>query len=339
MHSILAIAPGVAPVGALVARGLEAVERRFAEQLETPLGPVDQLCRHVERYRGKMLRPTLVLISGLATDERGAVSEAITPAHVTVAAVIEMIHMATLVHDDVLDEADVRRGGDTVNKRRGNETAVILGDYLLSKSFHLCSTLDAQSTSLRIGEVTSAVCEGEMLQLHHRGDLTLDERTYFEIIGRKTAALIGVACELGARLAGAPGSIVSRLAEFGMKLGSAFQIQDDLLDVVGDERVVGKSLGRDLEKVKLTLPLIHHLATAPRSERLDVPALIERGGLLNGARPLVAAALERTGSIAYARGRATALVREALGVLEPVRVSPAKDALQSLARAVVERAF
>lgn len=250
-----------------VSLGLERVVERFDAQLLSPLSPVADLCRHVERYRGKMLRPTVALLSGIACspDADSAEPESLlTHELVSVAAVCEMVHMATLVHDDVLDEADTRRRGPTVNSLHGNEPAVILGDYLIAAAYHLCSQLDSQAAALAIGRACMDVCAGELLQLHHRENFELDEPTYFEIVARKTGELVSVACELGARLAPggcAPGA-PDALASFGRNLGIAFQIQDDLLDLTGEERVVGKSVGKDSEKGKLTLPLIHHLRNA-----------------------------------------------------------------------------
>ncbi|MFM8640421.1 MAG: polyprenyl synthetase family protein, partial [Planctomycetota bacterium] len=252
--------PEHAPPLANLASLLDEVGRTFERQLARDLPPVNTLCRHVERYRGKMLRPTMVFLCGSAF---GPVGER----HVSVAATCEMIHMATLVHDDVLDEADVRRKGQTINRLRGNEVAVMLGDYLISNAFHLCSRVGDPALNLRLGEVTNTLCEGELLQLSHRDDLSLDEPTYFEIVRRKTAVLIGVCCELGGRLSGAPEPAVAALGRFGERLGTAFQVQDDLLDLEGREDVVGKSLGRDLEKGKLTLPVIVHLAGGAGARR------------------------------------------------------------------------
>src|SRR5262245_60035788 len=193
MTAILPLAHG--PTAALIARALADVEVEFERQLASDLPAVNALCRHVERYRGKMLRPTLVLATGLASapsDESSVLAngdDAIRPAHRTVAAVVEMIHMATLVHDDVLDEADVRRQGATVNHLRGNETAVMLGDYLISNAFHLCSTIGDPTINILLGQTTNTLCEGELIQLHHRDNVSLDEPTYFEIVRRKTAVL------------------------------------------------------------------------------------------------------------------------------------------------------
>jgi octaprenyl-diphosphate synthase len=321
----------------ILAGGLVRVVERFNAQLDTALPPVAELVRHVEKYRGKMLRPTVALLSGLACDPRGCVDDAVSDAHVTVGAVVEMIHLATLVHDDVLDEADIRRGARTINAWRGNEAAVMLGDYLISKSFHLCSTLDEQRTALRVGEVTSIVCEGEMLQLHHRGDFALTERTYHDIVERKTAALIAVACELGARHAGADEATQARMSEYGRLIGVAFQIQDDLLDLIGEEEIVGKSLGKDLDKEKMTLPLIHHLAALPAAGRIEAARLIHQRAFDNGHRHTLAPRLESTGSIAYAKAAAARLVEEAKKCLAPLPDSPAKTLLKSMADAVITR--
>src|SRR5438105_15396499 len=175
---------------------LAAVDRLFHEELTSKVGCVNNLIRHVSRFRGKMLRPTLVLLSGKAC---GKLSDADS----VLATVVEMVHMATLVHDDVLDEAELRRKGATINHLRGNEAAVLLGDYLISHSFHLCSSLDSQFASRIIGRTTNQVCEGELLQIHHRNNLELDEETYFQMISRKTAVLCATCCALGAKLAGA----------------------------------------------------------------------------------------------------------------------------------------
>ena len=335
MNSMTAIAPAPSSVAKAVAEGLARVELRFDNQLDSKIEPVAILCAHVERYRGKMLRPTLLIVTALATDKDTKVNDA----HITSAAVVEMIHMATLVHDDVLDEADTRRQGATINHMHGNEAAVILGDYLISQSFHLCSQLDSQKTALRVGEITSTVCEGELLQLFNRGDLSLSEETYYQIISRKTAALIAVACELGAHHAGATEEQSDAMYRFGEKLGCAFQIQDDLLDLVGAESVVGKTLGRDLEKGKLTLPLIHHLGALSAEEREQTETYLRNAPSDENARRTLAQQLERTGSIAYARDTASRLVAEAKQELAAMPLSDARDYLASLADAVVERAF
>ncbi len=334
MHALLEMSPQHAQVAPAIQDALARVEQRFAEHAKSDVRTMDVLCTHVERYRGKMLRPMLVALSGMACGKLSA-----TDAHITVGAVVEMIHMATLVHDDVLDDAVTRRGGPTINHEQGNIAAVVLGDYLFARSFHLCSTLESQRTSMRIGEITATVCEGEMLQNASAGDFGLSEDTYFDIIHRKTAALIAVACELGAHHAGADEATSRRFFDFGAKLGSAFQIQDDLLDLVGDERVVGKTLGRDLAKGKATLPVIHHLASLEPGARAAAAARLSRGQSPTPGSLSIVPDLERTGSIVYARGVASSLVAEARALLAPLPDTGAKASLEAMAAAVITRAF
>lgn len=343
MQGVLDLPSTLAPLGACVAEHLGRVVRRFDAQLASDLPPVSQLVAHVERYRGKMLRPSLVVLCGLA----GADGEAreLGEPHVLAAAVCEMVHMATLVHDDVLDEADLRRAGATINRLRGNESAVILGDYLLASAYHLCCQIvppaAAQRAALAVGRASMVTCSGELLQLHHRADFSLDEPTYFEIIERKTAELIATSCELGALLAGADEPVVAALARFGRLLGAAFQIQDDLLDLTGSERSVGKSVHKDAEKGKLTLPIIHHLANAAPERRAASLLLLERSGNTrspdSSAELLVA--LASTGSLQHAAGVARALVEKSKQELEirDIRRGQAGRVLALMADAVVER--
>ena len=342
MPALLEATEELRPVARILDDALARVRQRLDEQLESDLPPVRSLCAHVERYRGKMLRPSVVVLSGLAADPRspgGVRPEMVTEAHVTVGAVCELVHMATLVHDDVLDEAGTRRGGPTVNELRGNEAAVILGDYLIASAFHLCSGLESTSAARLIGSVSMTTCSGELLQLHHRDDFSLDEATYFEIVGRKTASLIGAAAELGAGYAGGSEGVCTALGDAGRLLGVAFQIQDDVLDLTGVERIVGKSLGKDLEKGKLTLPLIHHLESLSPSGRGEALALLEeacqRGSGDAGRRAV--AALETTGSIRYARRAAEDLIRRAKTLLATLPATPARRYLLWLADTVVSR--
>lgn len=340
------------PTVRAVERALGRVEAIFTRAIGSDLECVRELCARVERYRGKMLRPAMTVLSGLAAAPEPDEDRAERLARL--AAVVEMIHVATLVHDDVLDEANVRRQRPTIRALRGNEAAVILGDYLISVAFHLCSSLEDQTVALRIGDVTSRVCSGELLQLSHRQSVALDEQTYREIIERKTASLIGVACEQGARLAGGPVEAQRALREFGVRLGVAFQIQDDLLDLVGDEAVVGKSVGKDLEKGKLTLPVIHHLAVAEPDRRRASLALMRAawtGEALHGPAPgsvagtatLVDArrelrlALDETGSLEYAADAADRSLGCAKAALAGLPESGAVALLHELAEATAGR--
>lgn len=317
-------------LGRRLAEDLARVEIIFDEQLASDLTAVNELCGHVGRFRGKMLRPTLVLLCGAAA--AGDQGESIGDAHRLLAATVEMIHMATLVHDDVLDEARVRRGGETINTLYGNEAAVMLGDYLISNAFHLCSRIGDPAINLALGRVTNTLCAGELLQLHHRDDLGLDEGTYLEIIRRKTASLIAESCRLGAVLAGADESIARALHEAGVELGVAFQVQDDILDLTGETGVIGKSAGRDLAKGKLTLPLIIHLAEADAADRTRALDLLDRGEHRG-----LAAVLAEHGAIAAATTRARAHVARAMDAIGRVPRGPATDLLAMLAGRIVDR--
>src|SRR5689334_2930826 len=261
------ISPRLAGVYAPIAPELAEAERVFEAELGSQFPFVQQLVDHSADFRGKRLRPTLVLLSGRA-------SGAITQAHPVLAAVVEMIHTATLVHDDILDDADIRRHASTVNAEWGNEPAVLLGDYLFTHAFHLAASLESTLACRWIGRATNLVCEGEMQQVHHRGNLDLDEDSYFAIIQGKTAELTAVSCRLGAHYAGASPAVVAQMEAYGRDLGIAFQIADDVLDLWGEERQTGKSLGTDLKKQKLTLPLIRLLATVSPSTAGQVRRLL-----------------------------------------------------------------
>lgn len=338
--------------------GLAEVQNRLVMELLSDLPAVNDLVAHAERYRGKMLRPMLVLISGLAArQETGGGELDLRPAEAThhvLAAVVEVVHLATLVHDDVLDEAEVRRGGATLNHLRGNEAAVILGDYLISHAYHLCSSLDRPVVSRQIARTTNTVCEGELLQLSNRNNWGLDEPTYFEIIRRKTASLCGTSCLLGAELGGASAETARALHDYGQCLGLAFQIVDDLLDLVGQERVVGKSLGRDLEKGKLTLPVIHLLGSeqAGRSRQQVIGRLQRIGRLMaeheefpqEAGHPLATELAElrnrlvQSGSLGYAQEVAQRLVEQAKRCLSRVP-GPVRGFMAETAQGVLTRSF
>jgi octaprenyl-diphosphate synthase len=303
------------PMAVVLAGQLEQVTLIFERQLASDLSAVNRLCLHVERYRGKMVRPTLVLLCGLAGAGAPYDGSRLTEKHRIVAAVTEMIHMATLVHDDVLDEADVRRGGSTVNSQWGNETAVMLGDYLISNAFHLCSTADDPSINLALGNITNTLCEGELMQL-------------------KTASLIGECCRLGAMLSGADQRVSTALQRYGEALGVAFQLRDDLLDLVGEQLIVGKSVGRDLSLGKLTLPVIHALRTASQPDRGRVLLLLEQ----RRSEALRELLLE-TGAVDHAQSSAEQLVAEAKDCLPALLPSPARDLLAHFADEIVRRSY
>lgn len=292
---------------------LELVSDAMATHMRCGHGAVNELCGELSAYRGKMLRPSLVLLSWKsASNSDGPCPNSV----VTMAAVVEMIHLATLVHDDVLDEADLRRGEKTIHCLRGNEAAVMLGDYLLSSAFHLCSTVQMPSLNMLLGEVTSTVCAGEMMQLHHRNNVALDIDTYYQIIHDKTASLIAASCSVGGILAGASPNKLAALETFGGSVGVAFQIRDDILDLLGESVDTGKTAGGDLKKGKLTLPVISMLQHNPDLGRCVQETI--RNHDLGGLRTL----LESTDSIDFAIreidrlvDRATDSIRNAFSTL------------------------
>jgi octaprenyl-diphosphate synthase len=315
-------------VESLIGAHLERVESVFWDELSSKHPFVREILAHLGGYRGKRLRPMLMLLSAEACG-------GVQPVHHTLAAVVEMIHTATLVHDDVLDEAETRRHVATINARWSNETSVLLGDYLFTHAFHLTACTGSAEACRLIGRATNIVCEGEMWQIAERGNLALTEERYFDIIEAKTAELCAVACYLGAFSAGVDPHVVQGFDGYGRSLGIAFQIADDILDVAGNEAVTGKSLGSDLEKQKLTLPVIHALAQSQGAQRdallrlLEEPSRQARGELLRH--------LERTDAVAYARTRAQEFILQARQHLGVVGDSPARQILEDVAEFVTTR--
>jgi octaprenyl-diphosphate synthase len=311
-----------------IADDLDEVEHILQEAFSSPRLSVIRLVAHLEHYRGKRLRPALLLLTARACGR-------VMGAHHTLGAVVEMIHTATLVHDDVLDNAVVRRHVATVNAGWGNQTSILLGDYLFTHAFHLASTLDDVRACRLIGEATNRVCEGELEQGTERGNLSLGEEDYLDIIDGKTAELTACCCRLGAIYSDAAPAVVDRLASYGRWLGMAFQIADDLLDLVGEERTTGKSLGTDVEQQKLTLPLIHLLNQAPAAVAGQARQIFQSTGnhKREALRPLMAA----SGSLQYAKRRAEEFAdraREELGCLPH---SPCREILEALTDRVVHR--
>lgn len=312
-----------------IAAELAEAERIFETELASRFPFVQDLVGHSADFRGKRLRPALVLLTGRACGGLGA-------AHPVLGAVVEMIHTATLVHDDVLDEAAVRRHSATINTEWGNETAVLLGDYLFTHAFHLAASLESTLACRWIGRATNMVCEGEMMQVHNRGNFDLSEADYFEIIRGKTAELTAVSCRLGAHYAGAPAEVVEALEDYGRDLGVAFQIADDVLDIWGEEHQTGKSLGTDLEKQKLTLPVIRLLATASPSTVSAVRRLLADGDGEN--RHALRPYLESSGALDYAWAQAERFALQASDALDVLPDSPSRSILRDLAAYVVRRA-
>lgn len=228
---------------------------------------VRRLVARVIGKRGKLLRPALVLLSSRLL---GRCMES----HFALAAVAEMIHIASLVHDDVIDEADSRRNMPSANRAMGNEGAVLLGDYIMSTAFRLCCKQDSHQANQLLASTCHVVCHGELMQVSRRGDFEMSQDEYLDIIARKTAWLLRTCVLFGTLFTDAPKSASDQLAEYGHNVGMAFQIADDMLDLAGTEEEMGKTLGRDLAKGELTLPLIRFLSTADEASRSEMIEVI-----------------------------------------------------------------
>lgn len=297
---------------------LDQVEQLLRHELRSDHPFIDRLVQHGFRLSGKRLRPALVLLCGRVA---GRVGEE----HRRLAAAVELIHTATLVHDDVLDEATMRRHRDTVNARWDNEASVLLGDYLLSLSLSLAASVGDSSACRMISLAARDMCDGELRQVENRGNYGLGEAEYLDIIANKTAALMACCCRLGAHYAGAEAETIEALARYGRNLGVAFQITDDLLDLLGDEAAAGKSLGTDLSKQKATLPLIRTLTLTSQTQRAELLAVLARSG--SNHREAVRPWFERFGAVDYARQKAADFARQAASELARL---PDSDACRSL---------
>ncbi len=321
------LAAVLAPIG----EDMERVHAALAEITRSQAPYVQRLVEHVRGFGGKRLRPALVVLAGRAVDP-----DAVGDVHARVGAVVELIHTATLVHDDILDGALVRRMRPTLHSLEGQEISVLLGDFLLASAYAEAAALEDRLASRHLSRITRLVCQGEVLQIHHRGDLDLPLSAYLEIIEKKTAVLYAAACECGARYAGATPEQVRALHDYGLDLGMAFQIVDDVLDLTGDESVVGKSLGTDLARCKLTLPLIHFLRTGPAAEVASVRAALAEG---RGAEEAGAIrdAVVANGSVEHAMEDAERRLARGVACLDVLPPSDARELLRAVAEYVVLR--
>jgi octaprenyl-diphosphate synthase len=311
-----------------VAAELAQVESLLQTELKSEHPYVDELVGYGCLLGGKRLRPALLLLAAKA------VGGPITPEHLTLATVVEMIHTATLVHDDVLDEALMRRHLATVNARWDNEASVLLGDFLFTHAFYLASTLDSVLGCRLIGRATNIVCEGELRQKGSRGNFSLTEAEYLGIVEAKTAELTAVSCRLGALFSGAAEDVVEELDGFGRDLGIAFQIADDLLDVQGEESATGKSLGTDLAKQKPTLPIIRALQLASPNDRQELLELLT-GESCSPSQ--LAHFLERYEAVTYSRDRAAAYASRAKRRLSNLPANHSREVLAAMTDFVITR--
>lgn len=301
----------------------------FKSAIRSSVGIVDTIARYLLRQKGKKIRPILVLLSAKA-------SGGINPASYRAAALVELLHTATLIHDDVVDNADTRRGIASVSAAWKNKVAVLMGDYLLSRGL-LLSLLNGEFRFLEISSVAvKRMSEGELLQIQKAKQLDIDEQTYFRIISDKTASLISTCCELGAVSATSDERRINQFRDFGEYLGLAFQIQDDILDYEGKKGTLGKPIGGDIRERKVTLPLIYAFESAPKRDSRVIMRLLKNGKRGSRIHEVIEFA-ENYGGITRAHEKAEELISKARGKLDEIEDSEAKESLMKISDFVLER--
>jgi octaprenyl-diphosphate synthase len=315
-------------IQALAKADMAAVDGLIRRRLASDVVLINQVAEYIIGAGGKRLRPMLLLLAA------GSLGHGGRDAH-QLAAVIEFIHTATLLHDDVVDESDLRRGRRTANAVWGNAASVLVGDFLYSRSFQLMVELDRVEVMRILADTTNLIAEGEVLQLLHVRNPDTDEAAYLRVIERKTAVLFAAATRLGALLAGADATLQQQLHDYGLNLGYAFQIADDVLDYSSDAGTLGKNLGDDLAEGKATLPLIHAIRKSDTPVREQLRTAIEHGD--NGALPQVLAAIHATGGLEYSRERARGYADLAERALDGLEDNDYLAALRGLARYAVNR--
>ena len=315
-------------IQALAAPEMAAMDALIRQRLASDVVLINQVAEYIIGAGGKRLRPMLLLLTA------GALGHRSTDAH-QLAAVVEFIHTATLLHDDVVDESDLRRGRSTANAVWGNAASVLVGDFLYSRSFQLMVELERLEVMRILADTTNTIAEGEVLQLLHVRNPDTDEAAYLRVIERKTAVLFAAATRLGALLAGADAATCDALHRYGMALGYAFQIADDVLDYASDAATLGKNLGDDLAEGKATLPLIHAMQHSDAATRAVLGAAIQQGDA--DAMPEVLAAIRACGSLDYSRDRALEYARDADAALSGLADNDFVAALRGLAHYAVSR--
>ena len=312
----------------LVRGDLNAVDAMIRARLKSTVPLVDQVAEHIIAGGGKRLRPLLCVLAGRACGIE-------TEKHIEAAAFIEFVHTATLLHDDVVDGSQKRRGRATANNIFGNQASVLVGDFVYSRAFQMMATVGSQRVMEIMSDATNVIAEGEVLQLMNAHDPDTTEQRYLEVIYRKTGRLFEAGAEVAAVLAGAPPALQAALARYGKHLGTAYQLVDDVLDYKSDPATRGKNLGDDLAEGKPTLPLLHALRHGNDEQRALIRLAIEQGGLAQ-LGPIVEA-IEATGGLDYAASFAQRETAQALAALESLPDTPYSLALASLARFAQER--
>jgi octaprenyl-diphosphate synthase len=312
----------------LVTADFEAVDRVVKHRLYSQVALVNRVADYIIYAGGKRLRPLLVLLAARACGHSGE-------QHIDAAAIIEFIHTATLLHDDVVDGSSLRRGHKTANEEFGNAASVLVGDFLYSRAFQMMVRLDRMSIMDIMADATNAIAEGEVLQLMNARDPNTSEARYLDVIHRKTARLFQAGAQIGAVLSDAAPIIEESLARFGKHNGTAFQLVDDALDYQADEARLGKHLGDDLAEGKPTLPLIYAMQHGNDAQRGMIRSAIEEGGL--GHLEEITSAVASLGGLAYTARLAQCEVDQALAALAPLPESSFKEGLSELAKFAVAR--
>ena len=321
-------APSLREVQALAAADMAAVNELIRTRLSSDVLLINQIAEHIVAAGGKRLRPMLHLLAARACGYAGT-------QHVPLAAVIEFIHTSTLLHDDVVDESDLRRGRKTANALWGNAASVLVGDFLYSRSFQMMVELDSMAVMRILADTTNEIAEGEVLQLLHVHNPDTDEAAYLRVIERKTAVLFAAATRLGAVLSGTDADTERALTAYGLNLGYAFQIADDVLDYTADAEALGKNLGDDLAEGKATLPVIHAMQHGDQGTRTRIRHAIEQGD--TDAMPEIVAAIRDCGSLAYSERRAREYAEAALIAIATLPNNAHVAALRTLAAYAVDR--
>ena len=309
---------------------MQAVDAVIRKRLHSDVALVRQVAEYIINAGGKRLRPALVLLCAGALGNKGS-------RHHELAAIIEFIHTATLLHDDVVDESDLRRGHETANALFGNAASVLVGDFLYSRSFQMMVELGDMRIMRVLSDATNIIAEGEVLQLMNCHDADVDELRYLQVIRYKTAKLFEAASQLGAIIGGADPETERSLADYGTHLGTAFQLIDDVLDYSGTEAETGKHLGDDLAEGKPTLPLIYVMQNGTPAQAECVRRAIEHGGREDF--PGVLAAIHATGALEHTQKQASKEAERAAAALESLPASTYKDSLLELSAFAVDRSF
>ena len=316
----------------LLREDLQKVEEEFCQQTVSNVPKITEIGQYLQGGGGKRLRPALVLLSSKLCGYSG-------PAVIRLGAVVELIHTATLVHDDIIDGADTRRGRPSTNSRWGNHMSVLAGDWLYMQAFNVAlGERQFKILDLLIG-LTQVMVEGELLQLTLMRKLETTEEEYFELSYRKTACLFSASMRLGAILGRQSEGVEMKLGSYGVNLGMAFQLVDDLLDFTSSELKLGKPVGSDMREGKLTLPLIYLLEICSKAEAAKVKAVLDEGGFNSVRFPEMLELMERHGALRRARDKARDLAEQARSAISAFADSPYKDALRSLPEFILEREF